>query len=170
MGIKENKGVSAISPFMFSSVNLISDCLLMVSGCGQDRGQSLLLVRWGRGTREVSFCHHWCWMGHQTWQIGCAWMKTTSYLCSHLTSQMGVSLELTFTMSAPALPQISIQPVFRQRPEMKSNLIPDLVKNRRITPDIILQYCRSAAHSTVSSLMWNIELNFGRQVFFSCLC
>ncbi|TMS04120.1 Kinetochore-associated protein 1 [Larimichthys crocea] len=37
--------------------------------------------------------------------------------------------------------EISIQPVFRQRPEMKSGLIPDLVKNRKITPDIILQYC-----------------------------
>nr|XP_020458071.1 kinetochore-associated protein 1 [Monopterus albus] len=37
--------------------------------------------------------------------------------------------------------EISIQPVFRQRPEMKSSLIPVLVKNRRITPDIILQYC-----------------------------
>ncbi|XP_034727450.1 kinetochore-associated protein 1 isoform X2 [Etheostoma cragini] len=37
--------------------------------------------------------------------------------------------------------EISIQPVFRQRPEMKSSLIPDLVKNRRITPEIILQYC-----------------------------
>ncbi|XP_029296389.1 kinetochore-associated protein 1 isoform X2 [Cottoperca gobio] len=37
--------------------------------------------------------------------------------------------------------EISIQPVFRQRPEMKRSLIPDLVKNRRITPDIILQYC-----------------------------
>ncbi|XP_034396520.1 kinetochore-associated protein 1 isoform X2 [Cyclopterus lumpus] len=37
--------------------------------------------------------------------------------------------------------EISIQPVFRQRPEMKSRLIPDLVKNQRITPDIILQYC-----------------------------
>ncbi|XP_041855994.1 kinetochore-associated protein 1 isoform X1 [Melanotaenia boesemani] len=35
---------------------------------------------------------------------------------------------------------ISIQPVFRQQPEMKSSLIPVLVKNRRITPDIILQY------------------------------
>lgn len=39
-------------------------------------------------------------------------------------------------------PQISIQPVFCQRPEMKSSLIPDMVKNRRITPDIILEYCR----------------------------
>ncbi|KAM9858247.1 kinetochore-associated protein 1 [Aulostomus maculatus] len=37
--------------------------------------------------------------------------------------------------------EISIQPVFRQQPEMKSSLIPVLVKNRRITPDIILQYC-----------------------------
>nr|XP_019956518.1 PREDICTED: kinetochore-associated protein 1 isoform X3 [Paralichthys olivaceus] len=37
--------------------------------------------------------------------------------------------------------EISIQPVFRQRPEMKSSLIPVLVKNKRITPDIILQYC-----------------------------
>ncbi|XP_020511565.2 kinetochore-associated protein 1 [Labrus bergylta] len=37
--------------------------------------------------------------------------------------------------------EISIQPVFRQRPEMKGSLIPDLVKNRKITPDIILQYC-----------------------------
>ncbi|KAM3867492.1 kinetochore-associated protein 1 [Diretmus argenteus] len=36
---------------------------------------------------------------------------------------------------------ISIQTVFRQRPEMKSNLIPVLVKNKNITPDIILQYC-----------------------------
>uniref|UniRef100_A0A8C4EG18 Kinetochore associated 1 n=1 Tax=Dicentrarchus labrax TaxID=13489 RepID=A0A8C4EG18_DICLA len=48
---------------------------------------------------------------------------------------------LLFATSAPALLQISIQPVFRQRPEMKSSLIPDLVKNRKITPDIILQYC-----------------------------
>lgn len=64
-----------------------------------------------------------------------------------------------FTMSAPALPQISIQPVFRQRPEMKRSLIPDLVKNRRITPDIILQYCRSTAHSTESnsSIYFNVE-------------
>ncbi|XP_028314098.1 kinetochore-associated protein 1 [Gouania willdenowi] len=37
--------------------------------------------------------------------------------------------------------EISIQPVFRKQPEMKSSLIPDLVKNSRITPDIILQYC-----------------------------
>ncbi|XP_068422638.1 kinetochore-associated protein 1 isoform X2 [Clinocottus analis] len=36
---------------------------------------------------------------------------------------------------------ISIQTVFRQRPEMKRSLIPDLVKNQRITLDIILQYC-----------------------------
>uniref|UniRef100_UPI003AAA84F6 kinetochore-associated protein 1 n=1 Tax=Centroberyx gerrardi TaxID=166262 RepID=UPI003AAA84F6 len=36
---------------------------------------------------------------------------------------------------------ISVQSVFRQRAEMKSNLIPVLVKNRSITPDIILQYC-----------------------------
>uniref|UniRef100_A0A667ZTG4 Kinetochore associated 1 n=1 Tax=Myripristis murdjan TaxID=586833 RepID=A0A667ZTG4_9TELE len=36
---------------------------------------------------------------------------------------------------------ISIQSVFRQCPEMKSNLIPVLVKNKNITPDIILQYC-----------------------------
>lgn len=40
--------------------------------------------------------------------------------------------------------EISIQPVFRQQPELKSSLIPDLVKNRKITPDIILQYCRCA--------------------------
>lgn len=38
--------------------------------------------------------------------------------------------------------QISIQPVFRQQPEMKSSLIPEMVKNKKITPDIILQYCR----------------------------
>ncbi|KAK5871517.1 hypothetical protein PBY51_004396 [Eleginops maclovinus] len=37
--------------------------------------------------------------------------------------------------------EISMQPVFRQRPEMKRSLIPDLVKNRRITPEIIFQYC-----------------------------
>uniref|UniRef100_A0A3P9QBQ0 Kinetochore associated 1 n=1 Tax=Poecilia reticulata TaxID=8081 RepID=A0A3P9QBQ0_POERE len=37
--------------------------------------------------------------------------------------------------------EISIQPVFRQRPELKSCLIPEMVKNRKITPDIILQYC-----------------------------
>ncbi|KAG7490369.1 kinetochore-associated protein 1 isoform X1 [Solea senegalensis] len=37
--------------------------------------------------------------------------------------------------------EISIQPVFRQQSEMKRSLIPVLVKNRRITPDIILQYC-----------------------------
>ncbi|XP_037536314.1 kinetochore-associated protein 1 [Nematolebias whitei] len=37
--------------------------------------------------------------------------------------------------------EISIQPVFRQQPEMKSSLIPEMVKNKKITPDIILQYC-----------------------------
>uniref|UniRef100_A0A7N6AI84 Kinetochore associated 1 n=1 Tax=Anabas testudineus TaxID=64144 RepID=A0A7N6AI84_ANATE len=37
--------------------------------------------------------------------------------------------------------EISIQPVFRQQPEMKSSLIPVLVKNKKITPEIILQYC-----------------------------
>ncbi|KAK2837222.1 hypothetical protein Q5P01_014434 [Channa striata] len=37
--------------------------------------------------------------------------------------------------------EISIQPVFRQQPEMKSSLIPVLVKNRKIDPNIILQYC-----------------------------
>uniref|UniRef100_A0A8C7Z607 Kinetochore associated 1 n=1 Tax=Oryzias sinensis TaxID=183150 RepID=A0A8C7Z607_9TELE len=37
--------------------------------------------------------------------------------------------------------EISMQPVFRQQPEMKSNLIPVLVKNKKITPDVILQYC-----------------------------
>ncbi|KAL0979386.1 hypothetical protein UPYG_G00184390 [Umbra pygmaea] len=36
---------------------------------------------------------------------------------------------------------ISIQSVFRQCPEMKGNLIPTLVKNRNVTPEIILQYC-----------------------------
>ncbi|XP_041954273.1 kinetochore-associated protein 1 isoform X1 [Alosa sapidissima] len=36
---------------------------------------------------------------------------------------------------------VSIQSVFRQCPETKRNLIPVLVKNRNITPDIILQYC-----------------------------
>ncbi|CAL9708810.1 unnamed protein product [Knipowitschia caucasica] len=35
--------------------------------------------------------------------------------------------------------EISMQPVFRQ--QLKSELIPVLVKNSRITPDIILQYC-----------------------------
>ncbi|XP_077416372.1 LOW QUALITY PROTEIN: kinetochore-associated protein 1 [Vanacampus margaritifer] len=37
--------------------------------------------------------------------------------------------------------EISIQPVFHQQPELKSTLIPVLVKSKRITPDIILQYC-----------------------------
>ncbi|XP_015234284.1 PREDICTED: kinetochore-associated protein 1 [Cyprinodon variegatus] len=37
--------------------------------------------------------------------------------------------------------EISIQPVFRQRPEVKSCLIPEMVKNKMITLDIILQYC-----------------------------
>ncbi|XP_029017996.1 kinetochore-associated protein 1 isoform X2 [Betta splendens] len=37
--------------------------------------------------------------------------------------------------------EISIQPVFRQQSEMKRSLIPVLVKNKRITPEIILQYC-----------------------------
>ncbi len=78
---------------------------------------------------------------------------------------------------ASALPQISIQPVFRQPPEMKSNLIPDLVKNRRITPEIILQYCRSGAHSVsfFSICLWNIKCHFGCKPkvsikIFSCLC
>lgn len=75
-------------------------------------------------------------------------------------------------MSVSALSQISIQPVFRQRPEMKSSLIPDLVKNRRITPDIILQYCRSAACCTVScsSICFNVEyeISFLVQTVFKC--
>ncbi|XP_018608327.2 kinetochore-associated protein 1 [Scleropages formosus] len=36
---------------------------------------------------------------------------------------------------------ISIQPVFRQCPEMKNNLIPTLVKNRNMTAELILEYC-----------------------------
>ncbi|XP_031422613.1 kinetochore-associated protein 1 isoform X1 [Clupea harengus] len=36
---------------------------------------------------------------------------------------------------------VSIQSVFRQCPETKRNLIPVLVKNPNITPEIILQYC-----------------------------
>ncbi|XP_050966456.1 kinetochore-associated protein 1 isoform X1 [Labeo rohita] len=36
---------------------------------------------------------------------------------------------------------VSIQSVFRQCPETKRNLIPTLVKNKNITPDIILHYC-----------------------------
>uniref|UniRef100_A0A3P8WBQ2 Kinetochore associated 1 n=1 Tax=Cynoglossus semilaevis TaxID=244447 RepID=A0A3P8WBQ2_CYNSE len=36
---------------------------------------------------------------------------------------------------------ISIQPVFRQEPEMKRHLIPVLLKNKKITPDIFFQYC-----------------------------
>ncbi|XP_073716353.1 kinetochore-associated protein 1 isoform X1 [Misgurnus anguillicaudatus] len=36
---------------------------------------------------------------------------------------------------------VSIQSVFRQCRETKRNLIPTLVKNKNITPDIILQYC-----------------------------
>lgn len=40
-------GVTWICTYLFplQLVNLISDGLLIVSGCGQDRGQSLLLVR-----------------------------------------------------------------------------------------------------------------------------
>lgn len=48
--------------------------------------------------------------------------------------------------------QISIQPVFRQQPEMKRNLIPVLLKSKRITPDIITQYCRSTTASPTVSL------------------
>ncbi|XP_073696057.1 kinetochore-associated protein 1 [Garra rufa] len=36
---------------------------------------------------------------------------------------------------------VSIQSVFRQCPETKRNLIPTLVKNKNITPDLILHYC-----------------------------
>ncbi|KAL2103881.1 hypothetical protein ACEWY4_000749 [Coilia grayii] len=36
---------------------------------------------------------------------------------------------------------VSIQSVFRQCPETKRNLVPVLVKNKNITPEIILQYC-----------------------------
>ncbi|XP_063063837.1 kinetochore-associated protein 1 [Engraulis encrasicolus] len=38
---------------------------------------------------------------------------------------------------------VSIQSVFRQLPETKRNLIPVLVKNKNITPEIILQYCNT---------------------------
>uniref|UniRef100_A0A672YH79 Kinetochore associated 1 n=1 Tax=Sphaeramia orbicularis TaxID=375764 RepID=A0A672YH79_9TELE len=37
--------------------------------------------------------------------------------------------------------EISMQPVFRQEQGMKKSLIPILVKNKRITADLILQYC-----------------------------
>ncbi|XP_061674025.1 kinetochore-associated protein 1 isoform X2 [Syngnathoides biaculeatus] len=37
--------------------------------------------------------------------------------------------------------EISTQPVFHQHAELKSALIPVLVKHKRITPDIIFQYC-----------------------------
>lgn len=37
--------------------------------------------------------------------------------------------------------EISMQPVFRQEPGVKKSLIPILVKNRKITADLILQYC-----------------------------
>ncbi|KAM9810904.1 LOW QUALITY PROTEIN: kinetochore-associated protein 1 [Neosynchiropus ocellatus] len=37
--------------------------------------------------------------------------------------------------------EISIQPVFGQEPALKSSLVPVLVKNKRITPNIILEYC-----------------------------
>ncbi|KAM8866405.1 kinetochore-associated protein 1 [Synchiropus picturatus] len=37
--------------------------------------------------------------------------------------------------------EISIQPVFGQQPALKNSLVPVLVKNKRITPDIILEYC-----------------------------
>uniref|UniRef100_A0A3B3RDN2 Kinetochore associated 1 n=1 Tax=Paramormyrops kingsleyae TaxID=1676925 RepID=A0A3B3RDN2_9TELE len=36
---------------------------------------------------------------------------------------------------------ISFQPVFRQCPEIKKNLVPTLVKNRNMTPELLLQYC-----------------------------
>lgn len=43
--------------------------------------------------------------------------------------------------------QVSIQSVFRQCAETKRNLIPTLVKNKNITPDIILHYCRQVNYS-----------------------
>lgn len=52
---------------------------------------------------------------------------------------------------------------------MKRSLIPDLVKNRKITPDIILEYCRSAAHSTVSnSQIHNIKFHLRSRSVFPC--
>lgn len=74
-GVKEVHIHDCTYPSMWNSANLISVCLLIISGCGQYRGQSVLLVQWGRGTREVSLCHHWCWVGHQAWQTGGLWMK-----------------------------------------------------------------------------------------------
>ncbi|XP_028824340.1 kinetochore-associated protein 1 isoform X2 [Denticeps clupeoides] len=38
---------------------------------------------------------------------------------------------------------VSIQSVFRLSPETKKNLIPVLVKNRSVTPELILEYCRT---------------------------
>lgn len=38
---------------------------------------------------------------------------------------------------------VSMQPVFRQYAEHKIKLIPVLVKNRNITPEVILEYCQS---------------------------
>ena len=55
------------------AANRISGSVLIISGCGKNRSQSLLLVQRARGTREVSFCHHWRWLGHQAWKI---WGKT----------------------------------------------------------------------------------------------
>lgn len=80
----------------------------------------------------------------------CGWKPLHNYVHIILNKSLLTSLYLYF------LVQISIQPVFRQRPEMKSSLIPDLVKNRKITPDIILEYCRLAAHSIV----WHSSIYF----------
>ena len=102
------------------------------------------------------------------WGITLGKLEVMQHLRDWTRGSQVVSLlhDLTFIICDLAPLQISIQPVFRQRPEMKSSLIPVLVKNRRITPDIILQYCRSATQSAVSicSVYFNVELNFGSRL------
>lgn len=47
---------------------------------------------------------------------------------------------------------VSIQSVFRQCAETKRNLIPTLVKNKNITPDIILHYCSTFGLDSYSAI------------------
>ncbi|XP_068077669.1 kinetochore-associated protein 1 isoform X3 [Danio rerio] len=47
---------------------------------------------------------------------------------------------------------VSIQSVFRQCTETKRNLIPTLVKNKNITPDIILHYCSTFGLDSYSAI------------------
>lgn len=123
-----------------------SSSFFLLAGRGQNRGQPLLSLQRNWRADEVPVRHYWRQVGHRAGKIGGKSIGSqrfafTVFLLSDLTVrwEQAIYWNLIFLL----LIQISIQPVFRQQPEMKRKLIPVLLKSKRITPDFITQYCRS---------------------------